>query len=322
MFPLIATIILAVIAVALLLAFLRVRVPNTDRWGEKSDGSHRLRPLGFASGVTGLGAVVFLLLATVYTQSVGQASVLVNAGGTISGQDATPGWGVKAPWQTRSTWDLFSQSATYAGTAEGAPSYTGGDVSGQEITSAVAGGAQTNFDLSVTYNLDGEHVEDLFREFRTQERFVKQVVEPQILAVVRDIPTAYRPVDFRGEKRGEATTLMADALNESLGKWGVTVTLVNLQNITFTDEVEESIKAVEVAQQREAEAEADLRATEVSAQAQVVEAEAQAEANRVLAQSLTPELLQQRWIDAIRESAGTIVVPDSAAPLINVQPAN
>lgn len=320
MFPFIAAIILTVIFLALLLAFLRVRVPDLDRYGDRTGGGHRSLALGIASAVTGVGAVVFLLIATLYTQSVGQASVLVNAGGTIAGQNASPGWGVKSPWQTRSSWDLFSQSATYAGNEDGAPSYTGGDVAGREITSAVAGGAQTNFDLSVTYNLDGEHVEALFREFRTQERFVKQVVEPQILAVVRDTPTAYRPVDFRGEKRGEATTRMTDALNASLSKWGVTVTLVNLQNIRFTDEVEESIKAVEVAQQREAEAEANLRATEVSAQAQVVEAEAQAKANEVLAASLTPELLQQRWIDAIRDSAGTIVVPDSAAPLINVQP--
>jgi hypothetical protein len=28
--------------------------------------------------------------------------------------------------------------------------------------------------------------------------------------------------------------------------------------------------------------------------------------------------LQQKWIDAIRDSNGTIVVPDGAAPLINL----
>jgi regulator of protease activity HflC (stomatin/prohibitin superfamily) len=274
-------------------------------------------------------AVIAALVSAIYTQSVGQASVVVNAGGTIAGQNIQPGFAVKAPWQTLSRWDLFSQSVTYAGDASGAPSYTGGQVSGASVTTAVAGGAQSDFDLSVVYSLDGDKVEELFRKYRSQERFTKQVIEPSILAVVRDVPSAYTPVQFRGEKRGEAQDFMLTRLNERLDEYGVSVTLVNLQNITFTAEVEESIKAVEVAQQEQAKAEANLRATEISAQAQIVEAEAkakaavaeaegQAKANDILTKSLTDKVLQQKWIDAIRDSNGTIVVPDGAAPLINL----
>lgn len=278
-----------------------------------------------------LGAVLGVVLvgaSIVYTQSVGQARVIINLGGTVAGTNDEPGFGFKAPWQRTSDWDLFAQTATYAGNQDGTPSYTGGEINGYEVTSSVSGGAQTNFDLSVTYNLSGDGVEDLYHDYRSQERFTKQVVEPKILAVVRDVPTAYKPVDFRGEQRGAATQDMLDDLNTALNGYGVTVTLVNLQNITFTDEVEQSIKNVEVAQQKEAEAQANLRAAEVDAQQQVVRAQAeadaavasatgQAEANRLLSESLSPQVLQQRYIDAL--AAGTVfVVPEGSTPLVQV----
>lgn len=274
-------------------------------------------PIGI--GVVGIiVAVVLGGVSSVYTQTVGQASVIVNAGGTVSGDNLDPGFATKAPWQTRSEWDLFSQSVTYAGSGTNAPDYTGGQVQGQSVTTSVKGGAQADLDLSVTYSLDAGHVLDLYTRYRSQERFVQQIVEPRILSVVRSVPAPYSPVEFRGEKRTEVQNTMLERLNEELDDYGITVSQVNLQNISFTPEVEESIKRVEIAQQEEAKAQAELRATEVSAQAQVIDAQAAADANLILAESLTPELLQQRWIDAIKQSNATIVVPDGSAPLLNI----
>lgn len=304
---------------------------NRGKKGSKNAKSTKAprKPSYIGALITGAIALATLGMSTIYTQSVGQASVLINAGGTLGGQNTEPGFAFKAPWQTLSRWDLFSQSVSYAGNHSSVPDYTGGQVSGQSVTTSVSGGAQAEFDLSVVYSLDGQYVEDLFREYRSQERFTKQVIEPGILAVVRDVPSAYTPVKFRGEKRGEAQDKMLERLNGSLNKYGVEVSVVNLQNIGFTAEVEESIKAVEVAQQEQAKAEANLRATEISAQAQIVEAEArakaavaeaegQAKANEILTKSLTEKVLQQKWIDAIRDSGGTIVVPDGSAPLLNL----
>ena len=152
---------------------------------------------------------------------------------------------------------------------------------------------------------------------------------PLDLSVVRAVPPIYSPVEFRGDKRGEAQDVMLTRLNERLEPYGVKVTMVNLQNISFSEDVEASIKQVEVAQQNEAKAQAELRAKEVSAKAQIVEAEAkaqatvemargQAEANRILAESLTEPLLRNAWIEAIKESGNAIVVPDGSTPFVQV----
>lgn len=306
-------------------------VPDDDyRAQTRRENITLSRNLGRIVGGVGLGlTVLFLSFATVFTQGVGEAKVIVNVDGTIAGEKLDPGFGIKAPWQDTVDFDLFSQEALFAGNGEGTPSYSGGTVTGYEITSAVARGAQTNFDLSVVYSLDAEVVTEIYSEFRNQERFTKQVIEKTILSVARDIPTAYTPVEFRGDKRGEATDRMLAALDERLSVYGVQVDLVNLQNVRYTDEVETSIKSVEVAQQKEEEAAANLRATEISAQAQIVEAEARAqaeiaaaqgtaEANRLLTQSLTPEVLTNKYLEAIKNGT-TFVVPEGSTPFVQVQ---
>lgn len=291
---------------------------------EAEESAHTVRVVGRFLALGGLILAIGLgLVSTIYSQSVGQAKVILNPGGSIAGHDSTPGFGMKAPWQRVVNFDLFAQEAVYAGTGDGAPDYTGGEVNGQEVTASVKGGAQTNYDLMVSYNLDGEKVSDIYKTYRDQERLTRQVIAPKILEAARDIPSPYAPVEFRGEKRGEATKALQDRLNKDLKPFGIEVTQVTIQSIRFTEDVENSIKAVEVAQQNEAKAEAELRATEVSAQAQVVEAQAEADANRLLEESLTPGVLESKRLDtlkAIGDKGNLVIVPEGSTPFVNVQP--
>jgi len=274
---------------------------------------------GIFGGIGVLVAIVALIFTTVVFNGEGEAKVVRNFDRTVAGDITEPGTSVKAPWQNLVQFDTFNQTATYAGSGDATPKYTKGEVQGSEVTAAVKGGAQANVDLAVTYNIDPAKVTDIYKQFRSQENFTNQVINNQILAVFRDIPAAYSPVEFRGEKRGEATKAATDELNKRLDDYGVTVNLVAIQDIRFTEQVEESIKQVEVAQQKEEQAQADLRATEVSAQAQVVEAQAEADANRLRSDSITPELIEANRVEAYREAAkngGLIVVPEGSQPIV------
>jgi hypothetical protein len=259
-----------------------------------------------------LGAIVGVT-SSFYTQGVGEARVLVNFDGTVAGENIEPGSGWKSPLVHFNKWDLFSQEAAYVG--GGDTNYSGGAVNGPQISTAVQNGARVDLDLSVVYSIDAEKVSTLYRQFKTQERFTKQVIETAIRSATRDIPSQYSAVDFRGNKRGEAQTKIGEALKDRLGKYGVNIDVVNLQEIRYSEDVEKSLKAVEVAEQGAKKAEADLRATQISAQAKVVEAQAQADANNLLTKSLSPQILQQRYIDQLGK--GTVyVVPEGSTPLV------
>ena len=52
-----------------------------------------------------------------------------------------------------------------------------------------------------------------------------------------------------------------------------------------------------------------------------MQAEKEAEANRILTQSLTDEVLQQRYIDALKsigKDGNLVVVPQGSTPMVNV----
>ena len=273
-----------------------------------------------------LGSVIVLLFSTVFFQGVGEAKVIVNADGTIAGEKLDPGAGFKAPWQDTVDFDLFSQEALYAGAPDSdGPSYSGGTVNGAEVTVPVkgenGGSTQANVDLSVTYSLDADKVTELYTDYRNQERFTKQVIEKTILTTVRQVPSAYTPVEFRGDKRAEASDRMLESLNDRLNPLGVMVDFVNLQDIRFTEQVENALREVEVSNQNVLKQEAELRAAEISAQQKVAQATAEAEANRVLAESLSPEILESKRLDTLRQigdKGNTIIVPESSTPFVSV----
>lgn len=280
------------------------------------------------SGIAAAAGAGFILIAGIvffsssfYTQGVGEGKVIVNIDGTVAGENLEPGAGWKAPFQEFSDWDLFSQELIYAGNGSEAPTYSGGTVNGAEITTSVSGlsggSTQANVDISVTYSVDAEQITELYNKYRTQERFTKQVIEKQVLTIARQIPSGYSAVEFRAE-RGDVAEAMKKKLNEVLNKIGVQVDFVNIQDIRYNDQVEDALRRVEVANQNVQEQEALLRAKEIEAQQLVATATAEAEANRLLAESLTPQILQQRYIDALKK--GTIyVVPEGSTPMVGAR---
>lgn len=263
-----------------------------------------------------------------YSQPVGDGKVITVAG-KVTSTDITSGGSWKSPWAQMHNWDLINQKLTFVGNAdEGTPEYAGGTISGYEVTASVKGGSQANIDVIVLYSVDGTKIADLHNEFRSQTTFTQNVVVPRVLSIIRQVPSAYTPIEFRGEKRGEAQQTIEERLAEELSPYGITVTSVDIQKIAYRQNVEDSIQAVEAAQQLKATAEAEQEKAIIDAEtalvkaqgeanAAVAAAQGQADANALLASSLTPQILEQRRIDAMK--AGTVyVVPQGSTPLVSV----
>lgn len=312
-------IVLLLIVAVVAIGFARKFSGNIARDENVSDSRFARLVWRIIAAVAIVAAAIIGLASTVYTQGVGEAKVIINVDGTIAGEKLDPGFGVKAPWQSFVDYDLFSQELLYAG-GDTPPSYSGGQVTGKEITVTVkginGGSTQGNVDTSIVYSIDSSKVTALYEDYRNQERFTKQIVEKTVLTTVRDISPNYTAIEFRGDKRADATDNILKALNEKLNKLGVTVDFVSLQDVRYSPEVEEALKQVEVANQNVLKQEAELRATEISAQQKVVQAQAEADANSILNQSLTDQILQQRYIDKLGE--GTIyIVPEGSTPFVS-----
>lgn len=272
---------------------------------------------GFHAGVVG-GIIGGILLALVgaglifwsmfWANGVGEAKVKINSvDRQVVGTIEEPGSGLKAPWEEFVDFDLFSQELVYAGADGAAPSYSGGTVNGREITVSVGGvsggSTQAQVDMTFVYSLNADAVEEIYSEFRSQERFTEQIVSRQVLSISRQIPAEYSAIEFRGAKRGEAETKIMDALNKKLGDYGVNFSAVTIQDVRFSKDVETSLTAIEQANQKAQEAEAAQRTKAVENETLIASATAEAEANKILSESLTPQVIEIRRLEALEKVA-------------------
>lgn len=278
--------------------------------------------IGTAAGL-GIG-LLLLFLATFFTNGQGEAKVVVDtfdrhAVSTVT----TPMMGFKSPFQDLEDFDLLANDLTYAGAPGNAPQYTGGKVQGAEVTvsvGGVAGGSTQGFtDIQVVYNVRPDAIQAIYEKYKTQPRFTQMIVEKQALNTIRQIPSQFTAVEYRGAKRGDAAQKIMDSLNQSLADDGVEVTGVTIQDVRYTAQVEGALTGLEVAAQKkqQAQLEADAAVTKAKgeADAKIQTAIGEATANQKLNESLTEKVLQQRYIDAISKS-GTVIVTDGKSPVI------
>ncbi|WNN95077.1 band-7-like membrane protein [Microbacterium phage Magritte] len=284
---------------------------------------------GFAEKILGaiVGGILLALFvggglifwSTWWTNGVGEAKVMVNsADRQVIGTIEEPGYGFKAPWTDFVEFDLFSQELVYAGNSDGAPQYTGGTVNGQEITVNVGGvnggSTQGRVDMTFRYSLDADKIKDIYSEFRGgQTQFTEQAITRIVLDTARQTPAEYSAVEFRGVKRGEAALKIQDILNEKLKPYGVEFSAVTIQDVRYSEQVEAALTKIEEANQEAETAEANQRTQAVKNETKIAQAQAEADANRLLTESLTPEVIEMKRIEAIVEAAknGNLIIDGS-----------
>ena len=270
-------------------------------------------------GITGgvLIAVFLVLLApqTFYTQDIGESKVQVSWTGELVGQSTTPGVHLKAPWVSALTFDVRNNLVAYVGTGD--VNYSGNATTGPQITFQDAEGVTGNMDLTVRYSLQPDAVLNLYSEYQTQEAFVSKVVSETVRSEARKATSSRTTIQVYSERAALNTEILL-ALEEKLSPLGVNIEDVAVQEIRYSADVVARFDEAQAARIAVDKAEAEQAAAIVQAETKVIEAQGQADANAILEQSLSPEVLTQKYIDALRESGQVYIVPEGSTPFITV----
>lgn len=280
------------------------------------------------AGIAVVISGVLMFFAVTYSQSAGQGVIVTRFGGTIVKADATQGWGMKAPWDTANKWDLFTRDISFSEpNTDFETEFEAGEITASRIATAVASGdesgAQVWFDLDATYNMATEkesaevieaRLVKLFKSYRSQDRFTRQVVYPALLNNANTVPSEYSTVQFRGAGSVQAAQKIGELVTDDLSDVGVTVATAAIKNVDFTKTVEESIARVEEKQQLAEEAKGDADAQDVKNEQLIEDAKAKAEAYKEESSAITPELLAKWKIEAYKE--GTVFVTQDDSDVI------
>lgn len=259
---------------------------------------------------------VALGMASVYSQDVGEVIVLRNLGGSIAGHSTEAGFHLKAPWQAVISYDTRNNLINFYGDA--VYSYEGGSAGGADVTINDASGAAADIDIQVNYSLDPEYAEYLYSEYGTQENYTQNYVSNDVRSVAREVAGQFDTITMLTD-RGQYTRAVQAALEEKWSDDGLTVENVSVQDVRYPETITSSYAEAQSAQIDQQRAQNEQETARIEAETRVVEAQGEADANAILTESLTPEVLQQRYIDAltqIGENGNLVVVPEGSQPIV------
>lgn len=266
-----------------------------------------------------LGIVIFAGWYCMVMVSPGHVGVVVDMFGDSKGVESKElhvGMHFVPPWKTVYQFPIFEQNHTWEGESE-------------SFNFQTSEGLAVSAEVGITYHLRSDSIPVIFAKYR---RGMDEITHTFIRNYVRDAinksASKMKIEDLYGSGKEEFFDDVQNHVKKDLKEIGIEISRIYLIGRfhfpqTVVAALNQKIEAIQRAQQREnelreAEAEAKKQIAKAEGQARcaVLQAEAEAKANLVLAQSVTPQLIQwqatQKWDGKLPTVVGTesgIMIP-------------
>lgn len=275
-----------------------------------------------SSGI--LAAVVALtLLFCLKLVPVGYVGVVYSARG-VEEQTLSQGWHFLSPLKHVSKFPISQQQIVFSDD----PSDYNEKKHDDWHIDAPANGGMVGINMTVNYNFLPDRVVELYSRFNGMdgETLVESRIQNSIIAYTKEVTPQYTVMDIYSERKSDVNRAITAYLNEKLmDEYGINVSSALIIDVELDDALTEKIRAKEQAKQDAeiaelnrqtalAQAETDKVTAQAAADVAIIEATAEAESNRIISESITPELIQMKeaearlkhgWITV--QGAGTVV---------------
>lgn len=256
----------------------------------------------FVAFLVAVGAV--LCTERVHTGYVG---VVYSAKG-VEQQTISQGWHFMSPLKHVSEFPITQQRVVFSN----APSDYGAKEHADWHIDAPANGGTIAINLTVNYNFLPERVVELYTKFGGMdgESLMESKIQNDIIAYVKEVTPQFSVMQIYSDDRAGVNTAITDYLNEKLtAEYGINVSSALIVDAQPDDTLMQKIRAKEQAKQDAeiaelnkqtalAQAETDKVKAQTEADVKMIEAQAEADANKVLSESITPELIQMKEAEA------------------------
>ena len=182
-------------------------------------------------------------------------------------------------------------------------------------------GASLDVDVAFSYSFELTEVSQTFTRFRGQsgKEILKSFIKPKMQAWIKEITPDFAMIDIVSKQRGMVNATLTEKLKERFAKYGIVIDNVALADVRPDEEtdkaIKEKIKAQEAletakvtAEKDKVEANRDKEVAEINAEkakieaqgkadARKIEAEGEAAANKMISDSLSDKLIENKKID-------------------------
>ena len=155
-----------------------------------------------------------------------------------------------------------------------------------------------NMVSNVKYRVMPDKAFQIYKNYTTLENLNTNIIGNYTQQAMNEVCSEYNVIDILGEKRNEVISLATEALKEKFAKEGVELKSLTIKDMDAGEAIEKAIsdeavakKAAETAKQKQEQAKAD-------AETKRIQVQGEADANRILSESVTPELIQMKEAEA------------------------
>ncbi len=266
------------------------------------------------AAVVVIAAIVVIALFAVRFVNVGEVGV-IHTFGVVDPVPKPEGLLLKTPWASLETLSVRTQQLTMSSRSEDAsPSSTD-----QTVRTLTSEGLSVGLDITTLFRLNFSKAPVLFQTIGPN--YVEIVVRPAIRDAIRDVVGGYEAESLYTTARTEVANKIELQLRDLLGDRGIEIESILLRDVDLpqqiTDAIERKIAAEQSIQERK------FRVAEATEEAnrRVEEANGIAQANRLINESLTAAVLQDKYISALSEmQSGSVVYvptnPETGLPVI------
>jgi regulator of protease activity HflC (stomatin/prohibitin superfamily) len=179
-------------------------------------------------------------------------------------------------------------------------------------------------DATLNYHVDPRSAPRIVQELGLN--FEDTIIRPRFLDIPKSVTDDY-PTTIVLNSRDEIRTKATELLRAQLEPRGIIVDGINFENFSYSDAYNQAIEEKQAAQQQveterqrlaqqEIIAQQKVAAARGDAESQIERARGEAESNRLVGESLTAEILQNRYIEKLSDQIQVMLVPSDGGGLI------
>jgi regulator of protease activity HflC (stomatin/prohibitin superfamily) len=151
-------------------------------------------------------------------------------------------------------------------------------------------------DVALNWHIIPKETSQIFQQIGNEKAIIQRIINPAVEEVLKAVMATYTAEEII-TKRGEVKAGVDQALTERLSPYHIAVDDISLVHVHFSERFSDAVEAKQVAEQEAKRAEFIALKAIRHAEANVNLAKGEAEAQRLLKDSLTPELIQRQAIE-------------------------
>ena len=169
-------------------------------------------------------------------------------------------------------------------------------------------------DVTLNFRVSPEFIKELYRNIGPS--YYDVVIKPKILQITKDETVKYKTVEV-APNRENIRKAVQTRLQTELKANSIDVVDVLIENIDFSPAFKAAIEGKQIATQKALEELEIVKSVQYKAQQVVEKAKGDAEANRLLSNSLTPQIIQYTMIQKLSDKIQVIMLPSGNGLIID-----